>query len=55
MRVSTQASSTAPEQGATVNAKSHKTVVKDLQATLVELIDLSLLGKQAHWNHPPAA
>jgi starvation-inducible DNA-binding protein len=27
-----------------------ETVVKDLQATLVELIDLSLLGKQAHWN-----
>lgn len=25
-------------------------VVKDLQATLVELVDLSLLGKQAHWN-----
>ena len=33
-----------------MNAKSRKTVVKDLQATLVELIDLSLLGKQAHWN-----
>jgi starvation-inducible DNA-binding protein len=32
-----------------VNAPN-KTVVKDLQATLVELIDLSLLGKQAHWN-----
>ena len=28
----------------------NKTVVKDLQATLVELVDLSLLGKQAHWN-----
>jgi starvation-inducible DNA-binding protein len=27
-----------------------QTVVTDLQATLVELIDLSLLGKQAHWN-----
>ncbi len=25
-------------------------VVKDLQAALVELIDLALLGKQAHWN-----
>jgi starvation-inducible DNA-binding protein len=25
-------------------------VVKDLQATLAELIDLALLGKQAHWN-----
>ncbi len=31
-------------------AKPKKTVVKDLQATLVELVDLSLLGKQAHWN-----
>ncbi len=30
--------------------KPKKTVVKDLQATLVELVDLSLLGKQAHWN-----
>jgi starvation-inducible DNA-binding protein len=29
---------------------TRKVVVKDLQATLVELIDLSLLGKQAHWN-----
>jgi starvation-inducible DNA-binding protein len=25
-------------------------VVKDRQATLAELIDLALLGKQAHWN-----
>jgi starvation-inducible DNA-binding protein len=25
-------------------------VASELQATLVELIDLSLLGKQAHWN-----
>lgn len=31
-------------------AKPKKSVTKDLQATLVELIDLSLLGKQAHWN-----
>jgi starvation-inducible DNA-binding protein len=31
-------------------AKPKKTVAKDLQSTLVELIDLSLLGKQAHWN-----
>ena len=29
---------------------ANQTVVKDLQATLVELIDLALLGKQAHWN-----
>ena len=28
----------------------NETVVKALQATLVELIDLALLGKQAHWN-----
>ena len=28
----------------------NQTVVTDLQATLVELVDLSLLGKQAHWN-----
>ncbi len=28
----------------------NEAVVKDLQATLVELVDLSLLGKQAHWN-----
>ena len=26
------------------------TVVTDLQATLAELIDLALIGKQAHWN-----
>ena len=26
------------------------TVVDDLQATLAELIDLALVGKQAHWN-----
>lgn len=25
-------------------------VVNDLQATLAELIDLTLIGKQAHWN-----
>src|SRR5215470_12237777 len=25
-------------------------VGRDLQATLVELVDLSLLGKQLHWN-----
>ncbi len=29
---------------------ANPTVVKDLQAALVELVDLSLLGKQAHWN-----
>jgi starvation-inducible DNA-binding protein len=26
------------------------TVITDLQATLAELIDLALIGKQAHWN-----
>jgi len=39
---------------ATMNAIATGTateaVIADLQATLVELIDLSLLGKQAHWN-----
>ena len=25
-------------------------VIKDLQSTLAELIDLALIGKQAHWN-----
>ena len=30
--------------------KPAKSVVDDLQASLVELIDLTLLGKQAHWN-----
>jgi starvation-inducible DNA-binding protein len=33
-----------------MDAKTRKAVVGDLQATLAELIDLSLLGKQAHWN-----
>jgi starvation-inducible DNA-binding protein len=28
----------------------NESVVMDLQATLVELVDLSLVGKQAHWN-----
>jgi starvation-inducible DNA-binding protein len=28
----------------------NEVVVKDLQATLVELIDLAVFGKQAHWN-----
>ena len=32
-----------------MNAPSQK-VVDDLQSTLVELIDLALLGKQAHWS-----
>jgi starvation-inducible DNA-binding protein len=27
-----------------------QTVISDLQATLAELIDLALIGKQAHWN-----
>lgn len=29
---------------------STESVAKDLQETLVDLIDLSLQGKQAHWN-----
>ncbi|SNS49298.1 starvation-inducible DNA-binding protein [Micrococcales bacterium KH10] len=34
--------------------KASPEVAKILQATLVDLIDLSLLGKQAHWNvHGP--
>ena len=32
-----------------MNAPNEK-VVADLQSTLVELIDLALLGKQAHWR-----
>ena len=28
----------------------NETVVADLQATLAELVDLTLLAKQAHWN-----
>ena len=28
----------------------NRSLETDLQATLVELVDLSLLGKQAHWN-----
>lgn len=28
----------------------NETVVTDLQATLAELVDLTLLAKQAHWN-----
>jgi starvation-inducible DNA-binding protein len=36
-------------QGDDMNAPN-ETVTKALQSTLVELIDLSLLGKQAHWN-----
>jgi starvation-inducible DNA-binding protein len=35
-------STTAPTRDATV--------VADLQATLAELVDLTLLAKQAHWN-----
>jgi starvation-inducible DNA-binding protein len=30
--------------------QAHATVGRDLQATLVELIALSLIGKQLHWN-----
>jgi starvation-inducible DNA-binding protein len=29
---------------------AEKTTVEELQATLTELIDISLIGKQAHWN-----
>jgi starvation-inducible DNA-binding protein len=35
---------------ATPTAKPSKVVVDDLQATLVELLDLTLIAKQAHWN-----
>lgn len=28
----------------------NETVGADLQAALVELVDLALVGKQAHWN-----
>ena len=31
-------------------SRATEAVATDLQATLVELIDLSLQGKQAHWN-----
>jgi starvation-inducible DNA-binding protein len=31
-------------------AEAGKTTVAELQATLTELIDISLVGKQAHWN-----
>jgi starvation-inducible DNA-binding protein len=31
-------------------AEATKTTVEELQASLTELIDLSLAGKQAHWN-----
>ena len=33
-----------------MDTDTRKNTVTDLQATLVELVDLSLLGKQAHWN-----
>jgi starvation-inducible DNA-binding protein len=33
-----------------LGAQAHATVGSDLQATLVELIALSLIGKQLHWN-----
>ena len=31
-------------------SKAGSVVVDDMQATLAELIDLALIGKQAHWN-----
>ena len=31
-------------------ADAGKKTVEELQATLIELIDISLAGKQAHWN-----
>jgi starvation-inducible DNA-binding protein len=33
-----------------LSAEAGKTTVAELQATLTELIDISLVGKQAHWN-----
>ena len=33
-----------------LGAHTHEAVGRDLQATLVELIDLSLVGKQLHWS-----
>lgn len=31
-------------------ADSDAVIIEDLQATLAELVDLALIGKQAHWN-----
>jgi starvation-inducible DNA-binding protein len=33
-----------------LSADAQKTTVEELQATLTELIDIALAGKQAHWN-----
>ncbi len=33
-----------------LSADATKVTGEALQATLVDMIDLSLLGKQAHWN-----
>ena len=33
-----------------LGAHTHEEVGRELQATLVDLIDLSLLGKQLHWS-----
>jgi starvation-inducible DNA-binding protein len=33
-----------------LSGDAQKTVVEQLQATLTELIDIALAGKQAHWN-----
>jgi starvation-inducible DNA-binding protein len=34
----------------TTSSQATDSVVSELQATLVELVELSLQGKQAHWN-----
>ena len=41
---------TAVRPNATAVRPEAEAVVAHLQSTLVELLDLSLLGKQAHWN-----
>ena len=41
---------TSPAPLPPLGAHAHAEVGRELQATLVELIDLSLLGKQLHWS-----